>query len=59
MFDVYTGDRVPAGTRSLAYTLTFRASDHTLSGEEVTPLRVKIVAQAERQVGAKLRGPDA
>ncbi|NBT94935.1 MAG: hypothetical protein EBT47_08035 [Chloroflexi bacterium] len=59
MFDVYTGDRVPNGTRSLAYTLTFRAPDHTLAGDEVAPLRAKIVAQAERQVGAKLRGPDA
>jgi phenylalanyl-tRNA synthetase beta chain len=59
MFDVYTGDRVPTGTRSLAYTLTFRAPDHTLAGDEVAPLRAKIVAQAERQVGAKLRGPDA
>ncbi|NBX47029.1 MAG: hypothetical protein EBT22_07535, partial [Chloroflexi bacterium] len=45
--------------RSLAYTLTFRAPDHTLAGDEVAPLRAKIVAQAERQVGAKLRGPDA
>jgi phenylalanyl-tRNA synthetase beta chain len=56
IFDVYTGDRIPVGTKSLAYALTFRAPDRTLTGEEVTAIRTKIIGLAERQLGAKLRG---
>ncbi|MBI3970386.1 MAG: phenylalanine--tRNA ligase subunit beta [Chloroflexi bacterium] len=54
LFDVYKGERVPEGTKSLAYTVTYRA-DHTLTNEEVAALRQKIVQAAERQTGAKLR----
>jgi phenylalanyl-tRNA synthetase beta chain len=56
LFDVYQGDRIPEGTRSLAFSVTYRAPDHTLSAEEVAAVRAKIVQQAERQTGAKLRG---
>lgn len=56
LFDLYTGDRIPAGTKSLAYALTFRAPDRTLTGEEVAAIRSKIVGLAERQLGARLRG---
>ena len=39
LFDVYTGAPVPAGSRSLAYALTLRAPDRTLTGEEATAVR--------------------
>ena len=39
LFDVYTGAPVPAGARSLAYALTLRAPDRTLTGEEATAVR--------------------
>ena len=56
LFDVYTGDRIPSGTKSLAYALTFRAADRTLTGDEVAAIRTKVISLAERQLGAKLRG---
>jgi phenylalanyl-tRNA synthetase beta chain len=38
LFDVYEGPPLPAGTRNLAYALTFRAPDRTLTGDEVDAL---------------------
>ncbi|MDQ1660546.1 MAG: phenylalanyl-tRNA synthetase beta chain [Blastococcus sp.] len=54
LFDVYTGAPVPAGSRSLAYALTLRAPDRTLTGEEAAAVRESAVAAA-RRVGAELR----
>jgi phenylalanyl-tRNA synthetase beta chain len=56
LFDIYTGDQVGEGRRSLAYTLRFRAPDRTLTTEEVSAARDAAVAEAARQVGAVLRG---
>jgi phenylalanyl-tRNA synthetase beta chain len=56
LFDIYTGAPVPPGHRSLAYSLTFQALDRTLSDEDVTKLRTKIVGRLQREVGAQLRG---
>ncbi|MGH2352073.1 MAG: phenylalanine--tRNA ligase subunit beta [Chloroflexota bacterium] len=53
--DVYQGERIPADTRSLSYTVVYRAPDHTLTNDEVVAVRAKIVQAAERQTGAKLR----
>jgi phenylalanyl-tRNA synthetase beta chain len=55
LFDIYTGPPVPAGHRSLAYTLTFQALDRTLSEDEVTKLRNKIANRLKYEVGAELR----
>lgn len=55
VFDVYTGEQVPAGKRSLALRLEFRAPDRTLTDAEVEPLRSRIVVALER-IGAQLRG---
>jgi phenylalanyl-tRNA synthetase beta chain len=56
LFDIYTGDQVGEGRRSLAYALRFRAPDRTLTTEEVSAARDAAVAEAARQVGAVLRG---
>jgi phenylalanyl-tRNA synthetase beta chain len=56
LFDVYTGEQVGAGRKSLAYTLRFRAPDRTLTVEETTAARDAAVAEAARRVGAVLRG---
>jgi phenylalanyl-tRNA synthetase beta chain len=56
LFDLYTGEQAGEGQKSLAYTLRFRAADRTLTVEETTALRDAAVAEAERQVGAVLRG---
>jgi phenylalanyl-tRNA synthetase beta chain len=55
LFDVYTGPPVPAGSRSLAYALTLRAPDRTLTSEEATAVRDAAVAEAAARTGAALR----
>jgi len=56
LFDVYTGEQAGEGSKSLAYTLRFRAPDRTLTAEEVTAARDDAVAEAGRRTGAVLRG---
>jgi phenylalanyl-tRNA synthetase beta chain len=55
VFDVYTGEQVGAGRRSLALALSFRALDRTLTDEEVAPVRERVVA-ALAELGGELRG---
>jgi phenylalanyl-tRNA synthetase beta chain len=55
LFDVYTGDRVEKGTRSLAISLVFRAPDRTLTDEEVDAPMGKLVHHIEAAFAAKLR----
>jgi len=56
LFDVYTGEQAGEGSKSLAYTLRFRAPDRTLTADEVSAARDAAVAEAARQTGAVLRG---
>mgnify|MGYP001003729857 CR=1 FL=1 len=55
VFDVYSGEGVPEGEKSLALRLRFRAPDRTLSDEEIEPLWSGIIAAIE-SAGGKLRG---
>jgi len=55
LFDVYQGDPIPAGQKSLAYNLVYQADDRTLTDKEVAGVHQKIVKAAERELGAKLR----
>ncbi|HQK31010.1 MAG TPA: phenylalanine--tRNA ligase subunit beta [Phycicoccus sp.] len=55
LFDVYRGDQVGDGKKSLAYRLTVRAADRTLRSEEVSAIRDAAVARAARDVGAVQR----
>ena len=55
LFDVYTGAPIPAGKRSLAYAITYEASDHTLSGGEVTRARQQVVSALQSVLGAQFR----
>ena len=56
LFDVYTGEQVGQGHKSLAYTLRLRAPDRTLTAEEAGAARDAAVAEAARLTGAVLRG---
>ncbi|PWR08452.1 phenylalanine--tRNA ligase subunit beta [Micromonospora acroterricola] len=56
LFDVYSGEQLGAGRRSLAYKLTFRAPDRTLTVEEAVAARDAAVAVAAERFGATLRG---
>ncbi|MGB7820030.1 MAG: phenylalanine--tRNA ligase subunit beta, partial [Ornithinibacter sp.] len=55
LFDVYRGDQVGEGSKSLAYRLTFRAPDRTLTTDEVSDLRDRALASAATSVGAVQR----
>jgi phenylalanyl-tRNA synthetase beta chain len=54
LFDRY--DQIANGKVSLAFTLTFRAADRTLTSDEVARYRDQAIAQASKSVGAVLRG---
>ncbi|MEU1589961.1 phenylalanine--tRNA ligase subunit beta [Micromonospora sp. NPDC005710] len=56
LFDVYSGAQLGEGRRSLAYKLTFRAPDRTLTVEEAVAARDAAVAVAAERLGATLRG---
>ncbi|KOG30963.1 MULTISPECIES: phenylalanine--tRNA ligase subunit beta [Streptomyces] len=56
LFDVYTGDQLGEGTKSLAYALKFRATDRTLTVDEASAARDAAVALASERTGAVLRG---
>jgi phenylalanyl-tRNA synthetase beta chain len=55
LFDVYTGDQVGEGKRSLAYSLRFRAADRTLTNEEANAARDAAVAVAAERYAAVQR----
>lgn len=55
LFDVYRGEHIPVGTRSLALSLTFRSSERTLTDEEVDAV-VENILRALQGIGASLRG---
>ncbi len=56
LFDVYRGDPVPPGRKSLAFALRFRAADRTLTDDEVAKARDGAVAAAVAATGAEQRG---
>jgi phenylalanyl-tRNA synthetase beta chain len=56
LFDVYRGAPVPAGHRSLAYSLTFRAPDRTLAEDEVGSAMQAVEQALITQFGGQIRG---
>jgi len=54
LFDVYRDEKIGAGKKSLAYSLTYQ-SDKTMTDAEAAAIRKKIVKRLEHEVGAKLR----
>ena len=56
VFDVYTGAGVPEGHKSLAVDVSIQPVDHTLTEAEIDALSARVIAAAEKAVGAKLRG---
>jgi len=55
LFDVFEGPSLPKGTRSLAFSVDFRASDRTLTDEEAEEAVAAIVERLSRDFGARLR----
>jgi phenylalanyl-tRNA synthetase beta chain len=56
VFDEFRSEALGPGRRSLTLSLTFRASDRTLTDEEVGEVRARAVAAAAKAHGAELRG---
>jgi phenylalanyl-tRNA synthetase beta chain len=56
IFDVYHGDQVPEGRKSVAVHLAFQASDRTLTDEEADAARARVVEALRNRFGAELRG---
>ncbi len=57
LFDVYRDEeRVGAGKKSMAYSLTYRAPDRTLTGEEVERAHGRLLTKVEKATGAEVRG---
>ncbi len=55
LFDVYKGKQITSGYKSVAYSISFRAADRTLTGEDVNPPMDKIMKELSEKLGAQLR----
>ena len=55
LFDVYTGDQIPPGKKSLAYALTYQDEQSTLTDKNAARLRKKIIGAARHRLKAELR----
>jgi phenylalanyl-tRNA synthetase beta chain len=55
LFDVYRGEQVGKGKKSLAFALIYQAADRTLTDEEVSRVRQQVIARLEKVLGATLR----
>ena len=56
LFDVYAGEQIGQGRRSLAWSLTFQAPDRTLRDSEVNDLHAGIVRELVKRFNAEVRG---
>src|SRR4029078_4654014 len=59
LFDVYRGEAIGAGKKSLAYALTYQAADRTLTDKEVDKAHQKIEGRLRHVLKAQVRGKDA
>ena len=55
LFDVYVGDQVQEGKKSLAYTITYHSTTETLTDKEVNDLHENVIKQLNQELGAELR----
>jgi phenylalanyl-tRNA synthetase beta chain len=55
LFDVYTGDPIPAGKKNLTYALVYQAQNRTLTDAEANTLQERIIRALNEQFGATLR----
>ena len=55
LFDVYRGEPLAPGSKSLAYALTYQSLDRSLSDKDVARVRDKIIRVVEQETGGKLR----
>ena len=56
VFDVYRGEKLGEGRKSMAFTVSLRAPDHTLTDAEAGEVAAKILNAVEKELGLTLRG---
>jgi phenylalanyl-tRNA synthetase beta chain len=55
MFDVYRGENIDAGKKSIAYGIVYRSAERTLTDKEVDKLHSRIVNRLRKELGGELR----
>ncbi|MDF2675281.1 MAG: phenylalanyl-tRNA synthetase beta chain, partial [Clostridiales bacterium] len=55
LFDIYRGSQIEKGYKSMAYAITYRSDEKTLTEEEIAKVHNKILNSLANQVGASLR----
>jgi phenylalanyl-tRNA synthetase beta chain len=58
LFDLYRGNQIPAGTKSLAYALSYQAADRTLADKEIDKAHKKIEDRLKQVLKAAIRGKE-
>lgn len=58
LFDVYTGSAIPAGTKSMAFALTYQAPDRTLGEKEIQKAHEKVESRLKHVLKAQIRGKE-
>jgi phenylalanyl-tRNA synthetase beta chain len=55
IFDVYRGEGIPDGKKSVAYALTFRHEERSLKDKEADKAHAKVVEALKSKLGAEIR----
>ena len=55
LFNIYRGEQVQAGKKSVVFTLTYRDRQKTLTDREVVPVHEKVLKALKDELGAVLR----
>lgn len=55
LFDVYKGDQIEKGYKSVAYSISYRSLEKTLTDDEIAPVHQSILDKLEKELDAKLR----
>jgi phenylalanyl-tRNA synthetase beta chain len=55
LFDVYRGDQIGDGQKSLAYRVIYQAADHSLTDADAARLRARIMRRLEETISGRLR----
>jgi phenylalanyl-tRNA synthetase beta chain len=55
IFDVYEGENVPSGMKSLGLRFSYRGADRTLTDDEVSEVHARILQRIVRASGASIR----
>ena len=55
IFDIYEGDKIPSGKKSIALNVTIQSSEKTLNEKDLEMINNKIISIVETKSGAKIR----